>query len=123
VTPQQLWHEDILDAIKADVVALGGPKSVGLALWPEKSAEAAARHLLDCINRDRNQRLTPEQLTLLIREARGVNSFCTIAYICSDANLSMPVPVEPEDERARLQREFIDAVGRLDKIKSQLNKV
>lgn len=126
MTPQALWYDDILDAIKADAVAIGGKgwaKVVGLMLWPEKSADGAQRQLLDCLNPDRNQRLTPEQLTLVIREARKAGSFCTIAFICGDANLSIPQPIEPEDERARLQRLFIDSVSQLDTIKKQLEKL
>lgn len=122
MTPQALWHEDILDALKADVMALGGPKEFGHVLWPEKSVMAARSLLLDCLNPDRNQRLTPEQVALVIREARNVGSFCTIGYICQDANLTIPQPIEPEDERARLQKEFIKAVERLEGIKSQLSR-
>jgi len=122
MTPQALWHEDILDALKADIAALGGPKEVGALLWPEKSVAAARGLLLDCVNPDRSQRLTPDQVSFLIREARNVGSFCTIAYICQSANLTIPTPIEPDDERARLQKEFIKAEDKLETIKSQLSR-
>ena len=41
MTQQKLWHEDICDALRAAVDALGGTKRVGRALWPAKSIEEA----------------------------------------------------------------------------------
>jgi hypothetical protein len=123
VTPQALWYEDILDAIRDDMGAIGGPKVLAAMLYPEKPQEAAVRLLLDCLNRDRSQRLNPDQLQLVIREARKAGSFCTIAFICDDAHMTRPVPVEPDDEKARLQREFIGAVDKLEQIKQQLGRV
>ena len=126
MTPQALWYDDILDAIKADAIAIGGKgwaKSVGLLLWPEKTADGAQRQILDCLNPDRNQRLTPEQLTLIIREARKVDSFCTIAFICGDAHLSMPQPVDPESEKDRLRREVVNAANTFKQLVERLERV
>jgi hypothetical protein len=126
MTPQALWYDDILDAIKADCVAIGGrgwAKTVGLMLWPEKTADGAQRQILDCLNPDRNQRLTPEQLTLVIREARKAGSFCTIAFICGDANLSMPQPIEPEDTKAQLRREVVKAAETFKQMVERLERL
>lgn len=40
---QKLWHEDIYDALRASVDALGGTKRVGHALWPAKTIEEAGK--------------------------------------------------------------------------------
>jgi hypothetical protein len=122
MTPQALWFEDIFDAIRADSVAVG-PKILAALLWPEKPIEQASRLLADCLNRDRSQRLTPEQLQLVIREARREGSYCTISYICDDANMTRPLPVEPEDERARLQREVVNAASAFKQLVERLERV
>lgn len=122
MTPQALWFEDIFDAIRADSIAIG-PKILAGLLWPEKPIEQAARLLADCLNRDRSQRLTPEQLQLVIREARNVGSYCTISFMCDDANMTRPLPVEPEDEKARIQRAVVTAAADLKQMIERLEKL
>lgn len=121
---QSLIRDSILEALRDDIDALGGEKLVGLKLWPDKRCPIkAGKHLGNCLTEDRAERLTPEQVSFIIREARKVDSFCTIAFICDDASMTRPTPVDPEDQRARLQREFIAAVGHLDQIKGQLGRL
>jgi hypothetical protein len=122
MTPQALWFEDIFDALRADTAAIG-PKTLAAILWPEKPIEAAARLLADCLNRDRSARFTPEQVTLIIREARKVNSFCTIAFICDDASMTRPTPIDPEDTKAQLQREVIKAAGQFKHLIDRLERM
>lgn len=122
MTPQALWFEDIFDAIRADSIAIG-PKILAGLLWPEKPIEQAARLLADCLNRDRSQRLTPEQVSLIVKEARKANSFCTIAFICSEANLSIPQPVDPESEKDRLRREVVNAANTFKQLVERLERV
>ena len=121
---QSLIRDSILEALRDDVDAAGGQKVIGLLLWPDKECPIkAGKHLANCLTEDRAERLTPEQVMFVIRKAREVGSFCTISFICDNASLTRPTPIEPENERARLQREFITAVGHLDQIKSQLGKL
>lgn len=121
---QSLIRDTVLEAIRDDVDALGGEKVVGLMLWPDKRCPIkAGKHLQNCLTEDRAERLTPEQVNLIIREARKAGSFCTIAFICDDASMTRPTPIEPEDKRAVLQREFIDAVDKLESIKSQIVRI
>jgi hypothetical protein len=62
-----------------------------------------------CLNPDRREHFTPEQVQLLIREARKVGCHAAINFMCADAGYSNPQPIDPEDEKAKLQREFIEA--------------
>lgn len=59
--------EDIYDALRAAVAALGGAKRVGPRLRPE--AKDAAGWLLNCLNRDHAQKLDPEHVALILRFA------------------------------------------------------
>jgi hypothetical protein len=122
MTPQALWFEDIFDALRADAAAIG-PKTLAAMLWPEKPIEAAARLLADCLNRDRSARFTPEQVSLVIKEARKVGSSCTIAYICDEASLSRPTPIEPEDTKAQLRREVVKAAETFKQMVERLERL
>ena len=102
-----LFHESLTDALQDCIRALGGAKVVGHAMRPEKSIDDARRWLLDCLNHDRAERLAPDQVLWILREARKVGCHAGAAYILRECGYADPQPVEPEDERAALQREFV----------------
>lgn len=101
--------ESINDALIECVKALGGSKQVGPMLWPEKTPDAAQRTLLDALNPDRPNRLAPEQVLLLLRKARAAAAHEALEWILADLGYAAPIPIEPVDELAQLQREFIQA--------------
>lgn len=119
VEQQKLFYDDWYDAANTLVMALGGKKVVGHMLWPEKMVDASARLLTHCLDRDRNEKLDPEQIGFLRRKGREINCHALVYYEAQDANYKFE-PIEPEDEKARLQREFIHSVNTLDNIKRQL---
>jgi hypothetical protein len=77
--------------------------------------------LSDCLNENREARLNPEQLILLMRLGRDKGCHAAIDYICAAAGYSKPVPIEPDDEKAALQRQFIKAVTELRQLSSRIN--
>lgn len=105
-----LFHESIADAIRAVVQATGGMKAVGRLLWPEKSADAASKLLVDCLNDTRPERLNPEQVMFLARLGRERGCHAVMLYLARECGYSDPTPIEPEDEKAALQRQYIEAV-------------
>lgn len=104
-----LFCESLSEALKEAVKALGGAKKVGEKLKPEMLADAAGRWVSDCLNPDRREKLDPEQVFWILREARKVGCHIAMHFICEGAGYAKPMPIEPEDERARLMREFIEA--------------
>lgn len=102
-----LFVESLNDALRDAVRACGGGKVVAYKLWPEKSPEAAARLLSDCLNEHRAERLTPDQLMLVARMARERGCHVVMQYLCAELSYAAPVPVEPETELAGLLREYI----------------
>ncbi|WP_278535699.1 hypothetical protein [Delftia acidovorans] len=102
--------ESFNDALVVCVKACGGTKQVGALLWPEKAPDAAQRALLDCLNEDRPAKLSPEQVLLILRLARGKGCHDGMGFITAELGYAPPVPVEPRDEIAELQRQFIEAV-------------
>lgn len=114
--------ESLNDALIDAVKALGGSKQVGYILWPEKSVDAAQRHLLACLNEDKPERLTPDHLMMLLRLARGKGHHGALSYILQDLGYAPTQPVEPRDENAELQRQFVESVRLQQQIVERMEK-
>lgn len=115
--------ETLNDALIACVKAAGGSKKVGPILWPEKGEEAAQRLLLDCLNLDRPQHLTPEQMVLLFRLARDKGHHAGIGFVLEQLGYAPTSPIEPKDEAAELQRQFIESVKAQQALLSRLERI
>lgn len=107
-----LFVTDIYDALGDIVRALGGPKNVGEQLRPDKPMDESARWVKDCLNRDRREKFDPDQILWLLKRGREANCHAAINYICEECSYSVPAPIEPEAELARLLREYIALEGR-----------
>lgn len=119
---EPLFLEDVNEAIKALVQALGGPKKVGLLLRPELTLDGASTWLRDCMNPDRRERLSPEQLILLMKLGRQANCNVLAAFLMGEAGYQEPHPLEPVDEYAELQREFIKYAKAQEAIAARLER-
>ena len=120
-----LFYESYLEALRDDVMALGGPKVVGPWFWPEteKSVEAARNALNDCLNAARRERLTDAQERLIMRRAREVRGFsAAIYYLCDEAGFERPKAINPEDEQAKLMRDFNRNVENLHKLAERIQQ-
>lgn len=117
-----LLVDDYDDAIRAAVIALGGFKKVGSDLRPELPIDQAGRWLSDCCNPDRRDTLSPKQLGLIRRMAREAGIHVLATFEAREAGYMDPMPVEPEDEKAALQRLFCAKVDELAAIQSQLGR-
>ena len=101
----------------------GGAKRIGSMLWPELTTDAAQRKLLDCLNPERPAKLDPEQVLFLMRHARGLGDQTAIEFLCKELHYSVPQPIEPRDEKADLQRKFIEATEKLAKMAAQIQRL
>lgn len=120
---QELFHESVHDALKAAVASLGGLKVVGIQLWPEKPVDEAARYLADCLNPDRPHGLHPEKLLLLLRLARAKGLHAAFTWIARDLGYTDPQPIDPDDEMAELQRQFIRHTETLDALMKRMERI
>lgn len=104
--------QDMNDALTAAIHAVGGFKKIGLALRPELDgrSQQAAQWLRDCLNQEKREKLSPEQLMHLLRLAREGNYHAAKHWIDGEAGYTESVPLRPEDALAELQRKFIAAV-------------
>jgi hypothetical protein len=105
---QALFHESLTDALRDCVRALGGAKVVGHAMRPEKTIAEAHTWLLNALDDNRPEKLSPDQVLWIMREARKVNCHAAMAYIDRECGYADPQPIEPDDEKAALQRQFVE---------------
>lgn len=103
--------EDLPTALADVARALGGMKKTGALLRPELPADQAGRWLADCLNPAQREKLSPEQVLVLLREGRAVGCHVAMQFLASEAGYAPPQPVAPEDERAALERAFVEAVA------------
>jgi hypothetical protein len=105
------------------VKAAGGSKVVGPKLFPEKPVQDAQRLLLACLNDDRPEKLSPDQAMLILRMARDAGYHGGVEFLCSSLSYSTPTPIEPRDEAAQLQREFIEATRYMGKLAEKIERL
>jgi hypothetical protein len=118
-----LMVTDIFDALGDIVRALGGPKKVATQLKPDRPSDEGARWIKGCLNRERRERFDPEQMVWLLARGREVGCHGAIHYICEQAGYSKPAPVNPEDEKAKLQREVVEAARTLERSIDRLERL
>lgn len=106
---QGLFQETYEDAIRDTVSALGGFKKVGNMLWPTIPADDAGRKLANCLNTDKREKLCVNELRYIRVEARKAGVHILANFEMRDSGYAPPQPLEPEDERAALMREFVKA--------------
>lgn len=104
-----LFVDTIEDALREAVKGMGGAKSVGARMRPEKLSIDAGMWLSDCLNVDKRDKLSLEQVMWIVREARQAGCHIAMHFICESAGYEAAKPVEPEDEKAKLMRDFIEA--------------
>jgi len=123
-TPQMpLFYDTYEDAIRDCVTALGGNKAVGNMLWPALPADEAGRKLAHCLNPEKREKLDLGELRLIRRAARQAGVHILAHYEARDAGYTEPQPLNPEDEAAQLQREFIASVKALEQLQARLARV
>lgn len=104
-----LFFDSTSDALRAIVQVLGGYKKVAAQMRPELPADIAAKWLTDCLNPERREKLDPDQFLMLLRLARQAGYHQSMAYVASEVGYEEPRPIEPQDQYAALQREFVNA--------------
>lgn len=101
--------ETLTEALIECVRRAGGSKVVGHKLWPEKTVEAAQRHLLNCLNDGKAERLDPDQVLLVAKLARAEGCHAYAQYTADALGYAEPVPLEPRDELGDLLRQYLSS--------------
>jgi hypothetical protein len=110
VTAQpQLFYEDVFDVARAAVQAAGGTKAVAGKLWPHMPCSEAQRKLLDCLNRERAEKLCIEEFLAVLRLAREAGFHQAKHWIDADLGYQPTQVADPKIERDRLADELARA--------------
>lgn len=106
-TQTALFTENIYDALRDVVRALGGPKDAGHMMRPTMGAEDAGQWVKDCLNPNRRERFNPEQVVWLLCKGREAGCHSLMNYLADEAAYTRPSPVDPKDADAELMRQFM----------------
>ena len=120
---QALWHESLDEALRDAVHAIGGPKAAGYLLWPDKKMDDSARYLHRCLDPERSEKLELSQVVMLMREAKANDCHTPMAYLASELGYEEPKPKDPETERDRIQREFIQAQEQMQALVKRMERM
>lgn len=119
----QLFYEDVFDVGRAAVQAAGGAKAIASKLWPHMPVAEAQRKLLDCLNRERPEKLEIEEFLAILRMAREAGFHQAKHWIDLETGYQPTAPADPKIERDRLAEEFAkaaDAFKALERTASKL---
>lgn len=116
---EPLFFDDWRDALRHVVATLGGPKSVGSALRPEMKPDHAGRWLMDCLNADRREHLSPDHLLQLLAIGRKAGIHTGMSFLAGECGYQA-LPVEPADEAAELMRQFITSAKAMEHIAGRI---
>lgn len=75
--------EDFRQALDEIVRALGGHKAAGARLRPELPADKAGAWLLDCLAGERREKLSLEQIEMLLAEGRRAGCHVGMSYLAA----------------------------------------
>jgi hypothetical protein len=102
----QLFYEDIYEVVRAAMQSAGGAKVVAGRLWPNTPIGEAQRTLLDCLNRDRPQKLDLDDLLAILRMAKDAGFHQSKHWLDEATGYRPSDPMDPRIERDRLAESF-----------------
>lgn len=118
-----LFHERIEDAIASVIDRCGGRKVFACDMYPDKP-QRDAHNLVDaCLNPERREKFAPSQLMYIMKRGRQVGCHDLALFMARDAGYADPVPIEPEDEVAKLQRDFVEATKALGQMAARIEQI
>lgn len=112
--------ESLNQALIDCVRACGGSKVVGPQIWPAKGPEEAQKRLLACLDPSLPAKLAPEEVVFLLRLAKAKGCHVGMHWICDDLSYTHPIPIEPREEAAELQKQFIAATEAMQKLAQRM---
>lgn len=106
--------ESLTDALIEAVKAAGGSKCVAVALWGSASGvETVQRRLLACLNPERAEKLSLDEVVAVMRMAREHGCHSPMRYLAHALSYAEPQPIQPRDEADELRRQFIESTRAL----------
>lgn len=95
------FYEGAEDALKAAVQALGGTKTVGPLLWPDKGVDNSSRYLHDCLNPSRSEKLDINQVIFILNLAKQAGAHSPFFWLANEIGYDAK-PITKAEEVDRL---------------------
>lgn len=121
-----LWHDTLEEAFQDVVSALGGPKKAAALLWPslfKRSPNDAARKLSHCLDHERAEKLSFDEILLLGEKGREVNCHTIMHFLAKYWGYQDPMPLDPKTENEKLMDEYIKAVAKQEQLVKQMQQM
>jgi hypothetical protein len=126
MTQTDLWHDSLADALRALCMGLHdgkgrtGMKVVGAMLWPSLPADNAGKKLNNCLDPDRAEKLSLEEVDLLVSMGREQGVHVVPGYLAQRYGYQLTV-VSQEAQRQTLmegiaeqQAAIVESLRRLE---------
>lgn len=110
---ESLWHDTPEDALKAVLQAVygrGWKQKAAADMWPTEDPSSKGDWLERALTQGRSEKPGLEDIRWILRKGREKGVHTAMHYFNDDAGYGPPVPVEPVDELAELQRRYIQSV-------------
>jgi hypothetical protein len=117
----KLFEDSLKDAIGTAIKAAGGFKTVAGVLWPTKKPDSAYARLKACVDEKKDEELTPDELSMIIKLAREQGDHSIMRYLGMEHSYEIK-PISPEDEKTALQQSFVQAVKTVERIAERMEK-
>lgn len=112
--------DNLSDALKSVVMALGGYKKVAGRLRPDdENGDDWLRH---CLKGDRREKLSPEQVVWLLREGRRINFHAGMDYFALNTGYKA-MPVDADAQKQALQETIAAGIENLNRQMAALNRL
>lgn len=120
-----LIDDSLEDVIVALARSAGGNKQFAAMLRPELDGEPerARRWLLDCLNPDHAQKLSPDHLLRALKIGRERGNHLLIAYLCREAGYTIPEPAAQPSHKTLLLSEAEHLAKRQRQISEDLDRI
>jgi hypothetical protein len=116
-------YERVEEALAEVINECGGRKRFAAEMWPNKP-QRDAHNLLDaCLNPERREKFAPHDLVYILRRGRAVGCDVAMDFVADACGYTRPIPVNPEDEKAKLQREVVEAARTLERSIDRLERL
>ena len=117
----RLFYDDEFDALSQTIVnSERSFKECAAHLFPHLKPESQYARLKNCLNPEKDERLSFGQIVAL---CRFCSCFDALYFMADELQHARPVRKAPDDERNELMREVVGAAKTLDRALDRLEKL
>ena len=117
-----LFCESIEEAILEVARFCGGRKTLAAEMWPSLPVREAHNRFDACCNPERREQFHPADLLYIAKRGRAAGCHSLLLFLARESGYADPQPVEPEDLRAKLQREYIEATKAMQRLAGRMER-